>query len=91
MKPDTQTRHEPSRFEQSGTSDDEPASTTDTPEQTAEPDGQFPENLHGTLDDHQAGEDPTRGNDPNGQDASLTADPDGTKKVAGLRRDAGTT
>jgi len=43
----------------------------DALEQTAEPDGQFPENAHGTLDDHQPGEDPGRGNDPNGKDMSL--------------------
>ena len=65
--------------------------STGAPDQTAEPDGQFPENPRGTLDDHQAGEDPVRGNDPNGEDVSLAADPEGTKKVSGLRRDAGTT
>ena len=59
-------------------------------EQTAETDGQFPENPHGTLDDHRAGEDPVRGNDPNAEEASLAEDEDGIQKVAGLRREADT-
>ena len=61
-----------------------------SPDQTAEPDGQFPENPRGTLDDHQPGEDPVRGNDPNAQDASLAANEDGIEQVAGLRRKVGT-
>ena len=31
-----------------------------------------------------------RGNDTNGEDMSLTTDPDGVRKVARLRSDAGT-
>ena len=89
MNPTTQWQHDPDSVEH-GTRREDDAASPDAAEQTAEPDGQFPENPRGTLDDHEAGEDPVRGNDPNGEDASLAADPDGTSKVAGLRRDDGT-
>ena len=69
MKPDAQERQRQHRDEQplrpGGQPGEQPAEKTATPpnkpgqyapdalEQTAEPDGQFPENPHGTLDDRQ--------------------------------------
>ena len=61
----------------------------DALEQTAEPDGQFPENAHGTLDDHQPGE-------IRGAVTIRTArtchgnESDGARKVGRLRHEART-
>lgn len=49
-------------------------------EQTAEPEGQFPA-------DHRAGEDPVGADDPDDENGSLASNPDGTRKVGGLRSD----
>jgi hypothetical protein len=58
----------------------------DGPNDTAEPDGQFPDNNPDVGTIHVPGEDPVRDKDAEG--ASLAEDPDGLEKVAGLRREA---
>jgi hypothetical protein len=65
MKPDAQHEQQPGRREQATPLKGPPLEA----EQTAEPDGQFPENPLSTLDDHQAGDDPVSGNDPNAEGA----------------------